>query len=45
MRGTKSKSHNLRAYESNKKSLSFFDDKRYILKYRINTLAYGHKDI
>ena len=40
-----SKNHNLRAYESNKRSLSCFDDKRYILKNRINTLAYGHKDI
>ena len=27
------------------KSLSCFDDKGYILKNGINTLAYGHKDI
>ena len=34
MRGIKPKNH-----------LSCFDDKRYILKNGINTLAYGHKDI
>ena len=40
-----SKNHNLGTYETNKRSLSCFDDKRYILKNGINTLAYGHKDI
>ena len=45
MRGIKSKNHNLGTYKTNKKSLSCFDDKRYILKNGINTLAYGHKDI
>ena len=40
-----SKNHNLGIYETNKRSLSCFDDKRYILKNGINTLAYGHKDI
>ena len=45
MRGTKSKNHNLGTYETNKRSLSCFDDKRYILKNGINTLAYGQKDI
>ena len=45
MRGIKSKNHNLGNYETNKRSLSFFDDKRYILKNGINTLAYGHIDI
>ena len=35
--------HNER--KTNKRSLSCFDDKRYILKNWINTLAYGHKDI
>ena len=45
MRGIKSKNHNLGTYETNKTSLSGFDDNRYILKNRINTLAYGHKDI
>ena len=45
MRGIKSKNHNLGTYETNKRSLSCFDDKQYILKNEINTLAYGHKDI
>ena len=45
MRGIKSKNHNLGTYETNKRSLSCFDDKRYIFKNGINTLAYGHKDI
>ena len=45
MRGIKPKSHNLGIYETSKISLLCFDDKRYILKNRINTLAYGHKDI
>ena len=45
MRGIKSKNHNIGTYEINKISLSCFDDKRYILKNGINTLAYGHKDI
>ena len=37
--------HNLGTNETNKISLSCFDDKRYIFKNGINTLAYGHKDI
>ena len=45
MRGIKSKNHNLGTYETNKRSLSCFDYKWYILKNGINTLAYGHKDI
>ena len=45
MRGIKSKNQNLGTYETNKRSLSCFDDKRYILKNGINTLAYEHKDI
>ena len=45
MWGIKSKNHNLGTYETNKISLSCFDDKRYILKDGVNTLAYGHKDI
>ena len=44
MRRIGSKNHNLGNYEINKRSLSCFDDKRYILKNGINTLAYGHKD-
>ena len=45
MRGIKAKNHNLGTNETNKRSLSCFDDKWYILKNGINTLAYGHKDI
>ena len=45
MRRIGSKNHNLGTYETNKRSLSCFDDKQYILKNGINTLAYGHKDI
>ena len=45
MRRRGSKNHNLGTYETNKRSLPCFDDKRYILKNWINTLAYGHKDI
>ena len=45
MRRIGSKNHNLGTYETKKRSLSCFDDKRYILKNGINTLAYGHKDI
>ena len=45
MRRIGSKNHNLDTYETNKKSLSCFDDKQYILKNGINPLAYGHKDI
>ena len=45
MRGIKSENHNLGTYETNKRSLTCFDDKQYILKNGINTLAYGHKDI
>ena len=45
MRGIKSKNHNLGTYETNKISLSCFDDKRYNLKNGINALAYGHKVI
>ena len=44
MRRIGAKNHNLGTYETNKRSLSCFDDKRYILKNGINTLAYGHKD-
>ena len=45
MRGLKSKNYNLGTYKTNKKSLSCFDDKRYILRNGIKTFAYGHKDI
>ena len=39
------KNHNIGTYESNKTSLSCYDDKRYILNDGINTLVYGHKFI
>ena len=45
MRKIKPKNHNLGTYETNKTSFSHFDDKRYVLKKGINTLAYGYKDI
>ena len=45
MRRIESKNYNLGTYEINKRSLSRFDDNRYIFKNGINTLAYGHKDI
>ena len=37
--------HRMYTYESNKISLSVFDDKRYVKDDGINTLAYVHKDI
>ena len=45
MRRIGSKNYTLGTNETNKSSLSCFDDKRYILKNGISTLAYGHKDI
>ena len=45
MRRIGSKNHNPDTYETNKRYLSCFDDKQYILKNGINTLAYVHKDI
>ena len=39
MRRIGSKNHNLGTSENNKRSLSCFDDKRYILKNGINTLV------
>ena len=38
------KKHKLGTYEIDKKSLSCFDDKRYVLDDGIYTLAYFHKD-
>ena len=45
MKGIKSINHRMYTYESNKISLSCYDDKRYIRDDGINTLLYGHKDI
>ena len=39
-----SKKHKLGTYEIDKKSLSCFDNKRYVLDDGIYTLAYFHKD-
>ena len=40
-----SKKHKICTQESNKISLSCFDDKRYILDDGVNTLPYGHRNI
>ena len=45
MRGIKSKNHNLVTWKTNKKFITWFDDKRYILRNGTETFAYGHKDI
>ena len=45
MKGIKSINHRMYTYESNKISLSCYDDKRYIRDDGINTLLYGHKDV
>ena len=45
MRRIGSKNHNLGTYETNKRSLSCFHYKRYILKNGINTLPYRQKNI
>ena len=45
MKRIQSKSHQSGAEEGGKISLSFFDDKQYILNDGIKTLAYGHKCI
>ena len=41
----KSFGHRMYTYESNKTSLSAFDEKGYILDDGIHTLSYGHKDL
>ena len=45
MRGIKSKNQNIGTYESNKISLSFYDDKSSMFRNGIDTLAYRHKYI
>ena len=45
MSGIRSKKHELVTYISNKKSISCFGDKHYILSDGINTLPYSHRDI
>ena len=44
MKRIQCKKHKLGAYEIVKISLSYFDDKRYVLDDGIHTLAYFHKD-
>ena len=45
IREIKTKNDNIGTYESNKRSSSCFNDKRYILRNGIDTLPYRHKDI
>ena len=45
MKTIRSHKHQLGSYEINKVSLSYFDDKRYILNDGIHSLAYGHYKI
>ena len=41
----KKKKHKMGTYETNKISLSVFDDKRFVLNDGIHTLAYFHKEL
>ena len=45
MKRIQSKLHRIGTFSVCKISLSYFDDKRYILDDGINSLAYFHKDI
>ena len=45
MRRIQAKKNKLGTYEIEKISLSFFDDKRFVLNDGIHTLAYFHKDL
>ena len=45
MKRIRSKVHRIGTYDVCKISLSCFDDKRYILDYGINSLAYFYNDI
>ena len=44
MKRIQAKKHKIGTYETDKISLSCFDDKRYVLDDGVNTLAYFHKD-
>ena len=44
MKRIQAKKHKIGTYEINKKSLSCFDDKRYVLDDGVHTLDYFHKD-
>ena len=45
MRRIQDKKHKMGTCEINKISLSYFDDKRFVLHNGIHTLAYFHKDL
>ena len=45
MRRIQGKKHKMGTYETNKISLSCFDDKRFVLHNVIHMLAYFHKDL
>ena len=45
LKRTQNKKHKVGTYEVNKKSLSYFDDKRFTLDDGVHTIAYFHKDI
>ena len=45
MKRIQSKLHRIGTYNVSKISLSYFDNKRYILDDGINSLAYSHQDI
>ena len=44
MKRIQAKNHEIGAYEIDKISLSYFDDKRFVLNDGVNTLVYFHKD-
>ena len=44
MKRIQAKKHEIGTYEIDKISLTCFDDKRFVLDDRVNTLAYFHKD-
>ena len=45
MKRIQSKKHKLGTSEINKKSLSCFDDKRFVLNDGIHTIAYFHREL
>ena len=45
MKRIQSRLHRIGTYNACKISLSYFDDKRYVLDVGVNSLAYFHKDI
>ena len=45
MKRNESKLHRIGTYDVYKISLSYFDDKKYVLDDGVNSLTYFHKDI